>query len=136
MKDAALEILISYLHDRRAITTEEGECSEYVSIETGVPQGSRLGPLLFIIYINYLILSLASLPLTYADDTTLISSERYTYSTTSVLNRDLIRISLWANKWKVKFNASKSCNLIFSGKILNNSLPILLDQSIFSNLRC
>ena len=44
VKDAALEILESYLHDRRARTTVEGECSEYVSIEADVPQGSRLGP--------------------------------------------------------------------------------------------
>lgn len=116
VKGAALEILISYLHERRARTTVEGEYSEYVSIEAGVPQGSRLGPLLFIIYINDLILGLESLPLIYADDTTLISSETDTHSTTRVLNRDLTRISSWANKWKGKFNASKSCDLIFSEK--------------------
>lgn len=134
VKGAALEILISYLHDRRARTTVEGEYSEYVSIEAGVPQGSRLGPLLFIIYINDLILGLESLPLIYADDTTLISSETDTHSTTRILNRDLTRISSWANKWKVKFNASKSCDLIFSEKTLNNSLPILFDQSIISRV--
>ena len=134
VKGAALEILISYLHDRRARTTVEGEYSEYVSIEAGVPQGSRLGPLLFIIYINDLILGLESLPLIYADDTTLISSETDTHSTTRILNRDLTRISSWANKWKVKFNASKSCDLIFSEKTLNNSLPILFDQAIISRV--
>ena len=57
-----------------------------------MPQGSRLGTLLFIIYINDLILGLESLPLIYADDTTLISSGIDTHSIISVLNRDLTRI--------------------------------------------
>ena len=116
VKDPALEIFILYLHDIRARTTVKGECSEYVSIEAGVPQGSRLGPLLFITYINDLILGLESLPLIYADDTTLISSEIDTHSTTSILNRDLTRISSWANEWKGKFNASKSCYLFLVKK--------------------
>ena len=69
-----LEIITSYLHGRRARTVVEGEYSDFVHIAAGVPQGSRLGPLLFIIYINDLINDLESLPLIYADDTTLISS--------------------------------------------------------------
>ena len=92
VKDAALEILISHLPERRARTTVEGDSSDYVPIEAGVPQGSRLEPLLFIIKINDLIMYLESLPLIYDDDTTLISCEIDTHTKTSLVNRDLIKI--------------------------------------------
>ena len=134
VKDAVLEILISYLQDRRARTTVEGECSDYVPIEAGVPQGSRLGPLLFIIYFNDLIMDLKSLPLIYADDTTLIRCELDTHTTTSLLNRYMIKISPWANKWKVKCSASNSCDLIFTEKIKKNCLPICMDQTIINRV--
>ena len=82
----------------------EGEISDLVYIDAGVPQGSRLGPLMFIIYLNDLNKDLESHPVIHADDTTLISSEIDTHKTTSQLNRDLLKISSWAIKWKVKFN--------------------------------
>ena len=126
-----LDIITSYLQGRRARTTIEGEFSHFVNIDAGVPQGSRLGPLLFIIYLNDLIHDLESLPLIYTDDTTLINSEVDTHKTASQLNRDLNRFSTWAKKWKVKFNAGKSCDLIFSDKVLNNSLPVLMDQVFY-----
>ena len=66
----------------------------------------------------------------YADDITLISSEIDTHKTTSQLNTDLLKMSSLANKWKVKFNASKSSDLIFSEHILNNSLVVLMDQVV------
>ena len=48
--------------------------------------------------------------------------------TAAVLNRDLARISSWADMWKVTFNASKSKDMIFSNnKVLNNSPPLTLN---------
>ena len=85
-------------------------------------------------YINDLINDLESLPLIYADDTTLISSETDTHKTTSQLNSDLKKISTWAKKWKVKFNAGKSCDLIFSEQMINNSLPVLMDQVVINRV--
>ena len=83
VRGGMLDIITSYLQGRRARTTVEGEFSHFVNIDAGVPQGSRLGPILFIIYLNDLIHDLESLPLIYADDTTLISSEVDTHKTTS-----------------------------------------------------
>ena len=48
--------------------------------------------------------------------------------------RDLNRISLWANRWKVTFNALKSKDLIFSNKCLNNSPPLVFNSNIIERV--
>ena len=68
---------------------------------------SRLGPLLWIIYIQDIIEDLESECLLFADDTCLFASGEDPAITAEVLNRDLKKIGLWANKWKVLFNAGK-----------------------------
>ena len=122
------ELFVSYLCDRKQIVVVEGEKSNVQSIKAGVPQGSRLGPLLFIIYINDIIDELESEILIFADDCTLLTSAVDPNMTALTLNRDLTKITNWALKWKVTFNAEKSKDIIFSRKLLNNTLPINLDN--------
>ena len=62
----------------------------------------------------------------FADDTTLLASGTDPTETASQLNRDLYKISAWAEQWKVMFNAGKSRDLIFSNKCLNNSPPLMI----------
>ena len=62
----------NYLRNRKQRVVIEGQCSDWRTVNFGVPQGSVLGPLLFLIYINDITDDLASLPLIYADDTTLL----------------------------------------------------------------
>ena len=93
-----------------------------------MPQGSRLGPLLFILYINDISNNLESDILIFADDTSLLATGSDPAETAAVLNRDLIKISEWANKWKVTFNAAKSKDIIFSNKVLNNSPPLIFNN--------
>ena len=59
--------------------------------------------------------------LIFADDTSLMASGIDPVQTVQQLNRDLEKISLWAKRWKVLFNAKKSKDIIFSKKCLNNS---------------
>ena len=66
--------------------------------------------------------------LIFADDTSLLVSGNDPFETTSILNRDLARISEWSLKWKVTFNAKKSKDMIFSTKYLNNSPPLYLNN--------
>ena len=121
----ALKLFSTYLSNRHAVTVIDGHKSTELPLLAGVPQGSRLGPLMFIIYINDLVNNLESNPFVYADDTTLIATANSTFETTNILNRDLFKISNWAHTWKVTFNASKSKDMIFS-KSLQPSHPTIL----------
>ena len=109
-----LELLRSYLNNRKSKVVVDGAESEELPMEAGVPQGSRLGPILFILFINDIIDNLESTPHIFADDTTLIATAQDTSDTVDILNRDLKKVSHWAKKWKVTFNAGKTKDLIFS----------------------
>ena len=74
-----------------------------------------LGPLLFLIYINDITDDLASLPLIYADDTTLFEIVDDPTVSAGHLNSDLNKIAVWADKWLVTMNPVKT-NVVFSLK--------------------
>ena len=68
--------------------------------------------------------------LIFADDTSLFATGSDPSETAEILNRDLEKISSWATKWKVQFNATKTKDIIFSDKSLNNSPPLIF-QNLF-----
>ena len=97
-----------------------GQSSSWKGITSGVPQGSILGPLLFLIYINDLLVGLSSNCKLCADDTSLFSVVQDVTISSSELNSDLAKISEWAFKWKVRFNPDPSKpaqEVIFSRKL-------------------
>ena len=124
-----LDTVRSYLAGRQQVVVVDGVKSDVVDVKAGVPQGSRLGPLLFIIYINDIADDIESDILIFADDTSLIASGSDPAETVEQLNRDLSKITSWAHKWKVVFNAKKSKDIIFSKKCLNNSPPIVFNNT-------
>ena len=85
----------------------DGIKSDPQNLNAGVPQGSRLGPILFILYMNDIVKDIESDILIFADDTSLFASGLDPVETVNQLNRDLVKISAWAKKWKVLFNAKK-----------------------------
>merc|ERR1712015_202857 len=97
-----IEILKSFLSDREQRVTLDGQFSEWATIEAGVPQGSILGPLLFLVYINDLIDVVESDIRIFADDTFIFRI--FDPSSIDALNRDLERITSWAHQWKMAFN--------------------------------
>ena len=79
----------------------------------GVPQGSRLGPLLWILYYNDIIDDLDCEVLIFADDICIFAKGNTPEETSTMLNNDLSKISAWATKWKVNFNPSKTKTCCF-----------------------
>ena len=98
IKDEFLQLFKSYLSERKQCTVVDGVKSSFINITAGVPQGSRLGPLLFIIYINDIVQSLESEILVFADDCSLLACGTDPTETAEQLNRDLSKISTWAQK--------------------------------------
>ena len=109
-----LKLFESYLSNRRQIVVVDGVKSTETNICAGVPQGSRLGPILFIIYINDIVENLKSEILIFADDCSLMVSAEDPSQSTKILNDDLETISKWASTWKITFNPNKSQDKIFS----------------------
>ena len=91
--------------------------------QAGVPQGSRLGPLLWLIYIQDIIVDLESECLLFADDTCIFASGEDPAITAEVPNRDLEKNGSWAKKWKVLFNAGKSKDNFFLPVRSTYSIP-------------
>ena len=91
--------------NRKQWVVLNGLSSSWINVAAAVLQGSILGPLLFLIYINNLgeVLSSNTLIL-FADDTSLFSVIHDSVITTSELNSDLARIKQWAFQWKMSFN--------------------------------
>ena len=79
------------------------------------------------ININDIVDNLENEILLFADDCSLLANGIDPAETAEKLNRDLLKISNWAKLWKVKFNASKTKDIIFSNKVLNNSPPLVLN---------
>ena len=85
-----------------------GGASDWVNIIAGVPQGSILGQLLFLIYINDIVNDIRSTIRLFADDTSLYIIVDSSDNASNTLNQDLVKISSWADKWLVLFNPKKN----------------------------
>ena len=104
-----LDFFQSYLDNRREFVDFNDTVATTAHISTGVPQGSILGPLLFIIYINNMPLASNLLKLIiYGDDTTIITSFDMSNCTSSHINKELENISKWPKLNKLSLNIKKS----------------------------
>ena len=96
-----------YLDNRHQLVVVRGEKSDIKKIPAGVPQGSVLGPLLFVLYINDIVTDIESRIKLFADDTSLSHASNDPLRE-AILNADLERIALWSQTWKITFNATKT----------------------------
>ena len=107
-----------FLSNRSQIVRVNGRVSDSVMVLSGIPQGSVLGPILFIIYINDLPDVVKSTMFLFADDTKLINRIR-SISDAIDLQRDVSQMDIWSSKWLIKFNLTK-CHVITFGKHKND----------------
>ena len=95
-----------FLKDRRQRVKVNGTLSDWVEVTSGVTQGSVLGPVLFVVFINDLPEVVKSLCSMYADDTKIYRSVDTVHDCVRLQN-DLDNLTAWAEKWQMKFNADK-----------------------------
>lgn len=106
-----LDWLRSYLSNRKQLVAVDGVCSDPEPVCAGVPQGSILGPVLFLLYINDIPAALKSQPLIYADDCTLMQTivkPVVRREKNEELQADLDSILSWADVNQMKFAAHKT----------------------------
>ena len=118
-RDPRKKTFKDYLSNRKQRVVINGHISNWRPIKSGVPQGSVLGPLLFLIFINDLETNLDCKVKFFADDTSLYSVIKDPNLTASKLNKDLKTIAAWAYQWKMLFNPDPTKpaeELIFSCK--------------------
>ena len=99
-----LTLIESFLKDRKQRTVLNGQCSNWGNILAGVPQGSILGPLFFLVYVNDLTADLKCSVKLFADDTSLFTVVRDPNAAANDMNHDLELIGQWAHDWKMSFN--------------------------------
>ena len=104
----------NYLLDRHHYVSFEGAISTEMHVRSGVPQGSILGPLLFLIYINDIHeVVRTSSEFIFADDTKILQ-KAVPNAEHDLLQEEIYRVCLWCTDWKLKMNTSKCSHIHFS----------------------
>ena len=105
--------------------------SQWNSISAGVPQGSVLGPLLFLVFINDLsdVITNCNIRI-FADDSCLFITVDNRENAARLINDDLVSIENWAKKWLVNFSPTKTESMIFSLKRQRALHPRLIFQNV------
>src|SRR6218665_2104361 len=112
-----LRLTENWLKDRRQRVGIRGAFAKWIDVISGVPQGSVLGPLLFIIFISDIDKCVLSKISKFADDTKLCK-DVVTEEDASVMREDLRRLYEWAKDWQMLFNVDK-CSVMHMGRCNN-----------------
>jgi hypothetical protein len=109
-------ILKSYLTDRLFQVKYNQTTSDLYPIQSGVPQGSVLAPVLYTIYTADLPTNIGTEKASFADDTAIMASDQNPVSASQKLQAHLSEIEHWLLKWRMKANATKSIRYIHHEK--------------------
>ena len=130
ISETLLELIKSFLTNRFQRVVLNGQTSEWLPVNAGVPQGSILISLFFLIYIYNLSVDIISTVKLFADNTSLFSVVHDPNTSANELNKDLQKTAEWAYQWKMSFNPDQNKQpqeVIFSRKITKsyfNNMPI------------
>ena len=127
IRGTTLKWFKSYLSDRYQFVHYDDKSSEMRKILFGVPQGSILGPILFLIFINDLVNTSTLINfILFADDTCLFKSDDSLQDLVANINTELIEIKKWISLNKLTINMNKThCILFHRNKTLPQNLPIV-----------
>ena len=130
-KNKIADWLKSYLSNRKQRVVVNSRCSPYLPVRAGVPQGSVLGPLLFLIYINDIVDNLRCHARLFAVDSSLISSHLNLDYIEVEISMDLSSLDQWAKLWLVTFNPSKTDVMLLQTTFTMNILRYYLVNLFF-----
>ena len=116
------------MEDRVQRVIINGQFSEWTQIKAGVPQGSVLGPLLFLVFINDIVDVIHNCNVRlFADDTCLFIEIDSKDISEAKINEDLDSIELWANSWLINFSAQKTKTMTLGTR--NDAIPNIIFQN-------
>ena len=124
ISETLLELIKSFLTNRFQRVVLNGQTSEWLPVNAGVPQGSILISLFFLIYIYNLSVDIISTVKLFADNTSLFSVVHDPNTSANELNKDLQKTAEWAYQWKMSFTPDQNKQVqevIFSKKITKSS---------------
>jgi hypothetical protein len=130
IRGTAFDWFKSYLSDRTQKTFVNDTYSDALNINTGVPQGSVLGPILFLIYVNDIAESVQNGKVRlFADDTNLFFSNRSIDQLKTAANNSLTQLNNWFSANKLSLNIDKTCFTVFSNAKIKPSIELSLNGS-------
>ena len=128
VRGLVLKWVESYLDSRKQYVNMNGTRSDLLQIKCGVPQGSILGPQLFILYIND-ICNVSKLLqfILFADDTNIFYSSSQYETLSTVVSTELSKLQTWFALNKLSLNISKTNYMLFTRKNVSNRIDIVFD---------
>ena len=112
IRGIANSLICSYLRNRKQYVSIYNKRSSEKLVENGIPQGSILGPLLFLIYVHDLPSAMQTVPRFFADDTALLTTENYVDNLQHLTNLELSRVSNWMLANNLVVNKAKTVALL------------------------
>ena len=136
VRGLALDLIISYLNDRTQSVRLKNISSNNSKVTIGVPQGTILGPLFFIVYINELLKLLPQNLISYADDTVILYTGNTWNEVQNNMNASLDIVGDWLASNQLSLNVTKSVYMVFSTskKNIPNNLNIKINGRILNSV--
>lgn len=136
VRGVPLELMQSYLTERKQYTVVNNVKSNQDRVVCGIPQGSTLGPLLFNIYINDLPLVSKSTIHLFADDTNLTCSHTNLQTLQQMVNEELKSINNWMRLNKLSLNSDKTEYMLVTNKKNVKSMKVVMDGKEIKRKSC
>lgn len=112
-----LGLLSSFLNGRTITLTVNGFISDRRPVTVGLPQGSVLSPLLFIIFIRDMLAETEGLALQFADDCTIIAAHKDNTALSMIHQKNCDQVAMWMNRWRITANCAKTDLINFTSQI-------------------
>ncbi len=125
----------SWLNDRSQNVMLDGESSSAVRVESGVPQGTVLGPLMFLLFINDIANKVEHSRIRLFADDCLLFREVNNENEYEKLQNDFDAVGKWAKEWQMKFNVEKCYRLQISGKKASCPYLYSLNNEVLGNVQ-